>query len=749
MDSGEVTVEVADAAKILDKEFGKLKAIYETALQNAENLQTDKGSAADDGGVMYAITRDDVKLIQGIGERKSINDLTKDELTILESVAQKYYREMGVKSPFFRRWFGDWRAEDKNPINKTTLNSNAKIPGNYIKNEDTGFNIFAGSLLKSETKTHSKNKSNAWLRMLMVNNAEAILNNAILLDSNISQPNGNKSKSTMMMHKFYNICEYNGNLYLAEIYVEEFLNEGEVSRRAYEAKEIKIKPIASSKSGNTPSPQPVTIGSVKNISDLFNFVKTYDKDFNPKPTSLVLNEDGTPKEVYRGDKEDIRVFDRKKSRASNLYGRGFYFTESKSHAKQYGDAKPYYINIKSPLKPNEHSISEEQIRKFLEAVSENEDYDIWNYGTTDIDEIFENVYGKGDFETLQDINATAIGDLVEAVELFNKVNKTSYDGFILPTEIVVFNPNQIKSVDNGGTFSSWNDDIMYSKSSPDSDTTNSDESPFEILTTEQQKLPSVQLKEEVRKKINAYVEKYGELEKGAAPVRDVVMPKKTSEKTFVRRNTRTIAEAEAITDEKAAALIEEVANDAEWTTYERFGDNQAINAAVTEFERIGYDAALARWRAVYASNKRISKQDIADVHLLIQEAAKRGDKKTFIELVSNSAEIGTMAGQVVQAMFLIKRMGPGAQIKALENNIEKAEEEINKRFGRSDFKFDVPQDLIDKYNDALLKEAREEQKAESEGRKILTGESRFDDIENRKPRSTQNKVLSGFLAWSC
>ncbi|MDY6315373.1 MAG: hypothetical protein SPL89_09460 [Clostridia bacterium] len=31
-----------------------------------------------------------------------------------ESFARKYYKEMGVKSPFFRAWFGDWRKLDNN-----------------------------------------------------------------------------------------------------------------------------------------------------------------------------------------------------------------------------------------------------------------------------------------------------------------------------------------------------------------------------------------------------------------------------------------------------------------------------------------------------------------------------------------------------------------------------------------------------------------------------------------------------------
>ena len=50
------------------------------------------------------------------------------------------------------------------------------------------------------------------------------------------------------------------------------------------------------------------------------------------------------------------------------------------------------------------------------------------------------------FQVLQDINVTAIGDMVEAIGLFNDVNGTDYDGIITQTETVAFYPNQIKSI---------------------------------------------------------------------------------------------------------------------------------------------------------------------------------------------------------------------------------------------------------------------------------------------------------------
>ena len=62
---------------------------------------------------------------------------------------------------------------------------------------------------------------------------------------------------------------------------------------------------------------------------------------------------------------------------------------------------------------------------------------------------------------LQDISAGAIGDLVAAVELFNEVNGTTYDGIVLPTETVTFNSEQIKLTTNKNP--TENEDIRYSE----------------------------------------------------------------------------------------------------------------------------------------------------------------------------------------------------------------------------------------------------------------------------------------------
>ncbi len=167
--------------------------------------------------------------------------------------------------------------------------------------------------------------------------------------------------------------------------------------------------------------------------------------------SKVRDENGNLKVMYRGGNGDFTVFDRKKSSYSNLYGRGFYFTESESHAKQYGNARAFYLDIKNPVSTTEQTITRDQMRKFLEAVAENEDdysFENYGYGAT-VDSVLRSVYsGKSDFAMLYDVSQTAIGDMVAAVELFNEVNGTDYDGLILDTETVTFRSNQAKLTDN-------------------------------------------------------------------------------------------------------------------------------------------------------------------------------------------------------------------------------------------------------------------------------------------------------------
>jgi len=194
---------------------------------------------------------------------------------------------------------------------------------------------------------------------------------------------------------------------------------------------------------------------------------------HPENASKIVNSDGTPKVMYHGSPAQFTIFDKKKAKSSGHYGRGFYFTDSQSHANTYGQLYSVYLNIHNPLKQGGSTVSRSQVRKFLEAVTENEDYSIENYGTYDVDAVLHNIMENAStidaYQAIQNVSLTAIGDMVEAAELFNKVNGTKFDGIVAATETVAFYPEQIKSAtDNIGTFDGTNPDIRYKLSVADS-----------------------------------------------------------------------------------------------------------------------------------------------------------------------------------------------------------------------------------------------------------------------------------------
>ena len=178
--------------------------------------------------------------------------------------------------------------------------------------------------------------------------------------------------------------------------------------------------------------------------------------------SKIVDGKGNLKVMYHGTPNTgFTVFDKKKARTMGTYGNGFYFTDSTSHAGTYGSTYEVYLNITNPLQRGAKDITKAQLRKFVEAVAENEDYGIENYGyDASVDSVTESVYGKDDLSMLMDINISCIGNMVEAIELFNEVNGTDYNGIVVPSETVAFYPNQIKRVDNVKPTS--DPDIRYS-----------------------------------------------------------------------------------------------------------------------------------------------------------------------------------------------------------------------------------------------------------------------------------------------
>lgn len=148
--------------------------------------------------------------------------------------------------------------------------------------------------------------------------------------------------------------------------------------------------------------------------------------------SRVVDENGKPLVVYHGTNAEFDVF-----RTSNKFGYGgAYFSNDINIAKIFGTPIPAYISLKKPL--------------IIDA--ENKSYDM----------IKKPVYIKTNskFVDTNQLSAYARDNGYDGLIVKNVMEAGSYK---VSDDYVAFNPNQIKSVYNRGTFSFKSDNIYYQR----------------------------------------------------------------------------------------------------------------------------------------------------------------------------------------------------------------------------------------------------------------------------------------------
>ena len=311
------------------------------------------------------ITPADIQVLRSIG-RKSVNAFADEEIKKAQKWAHKFYKELGVKSPFFRAWFGDWRAHDiKTPSLVTDVPQGVKI--NYkkraITNEDTKWTIDVTEDLIQDSLHYAK-KDRLYIERLLTH-IDDVLEKAILLDSSVTDVNkSNKKPSSEFMHYLYAPIEYQGAPFLAKITVEEY--DVDNKKRAYNAQRIKLSALSRAQYSQLKAAYRGKYASnadAISIADLIELVKTYDKDFTPAPevSPLLLEDDGTPKVFYHGTRSKFTVFElQDKPAFGRALGDGFYFTSNHDKAFKFanglfskgqdrgGIIMPVYLRMKNP-----------------------------------------------------------------------------------------------------------------------------------------------------------------------------------------------------------------------------------------------------------------------------------------------------------------------------------------------------------------------------------------------------------------
>lgn len=651
-----------------NKEFQSLKKHFmknETGNYSVENGESLKYSVkpAD------AINEKTLQSIRDISaehgnNRVSFNEFTSRDINRLEPFARRYFNEMGVKSPFFRAWFGDWRVNDTTPIKTVpveTIDLSEAIlnKGDYYV-PDTDWTIHAGKTLREETKHYARGEKVSVKALTAIKD---ILDNAILLDTEVSEKTSkNKAENTAFMHKLYCPIQHNNETYIAKISVEEFLNaSNDIERKAYHLQSIKIETADGHAIDNTSTSMSRSdTVSINSISDLFKFVKSFDKNFSPKESSKVVNEDGTPKVMYHGSPNDFSVFDLKKAHYSGTFGKGFYFTDSNSHALTYGNLYEVYLDVKNPV-TGEIPVDKKQLKKFIIAVADNEDYSIENYGTYDINAILNKINKTDLFTALRDINSTAIGDFAETVKLYNRVNGTNFDGVISATETVVFDSNQIKSAtDNIGTFDGSQNNIYYSVK----DSTDSEQNKQKMYETKAREISDALLRGENPELVTEGYENFD--------VDDWMKIYDLMNKYYNEANKQASTAQQAEFKQKVSKLFENSLHKEYWNDdmkaeadkrsgefeYETITNKSTYEKAEKKVNKMGLDKSYLDIMERANSDTEFTADDTAQVLYTMSLLQNEGKYEDAVNVAAAFRNKVTSAAQFLQAMSIINKLSP-------------------------------------------------------------------------------------------
>lgn len=174
--------------------------------------------------------------------------------------------------------------------------------------------------------------------------------------------------------------------------------------------------------------------------------------------SKVVDDKGRPWVVWHGTKSEFKIF---RESMTGKYGRGIYLTPNEFTAQNYGNIKmPLYAKIENPF------LVEDMVYDFTDGevvVKALQEY----FGDEVI--IPDNI--KNEILESESPIYTALIQYRSAKkgDLTNKIARMSgYDGIFSSTgkledniEIVAFEPNQIKSTQNRGTFSEKNPNIYF------------------------------------------------------------------------------------------------------------------------------------------------------------------------------------------------------------------------------------------------------------------------------------------------
>ncbi|MDO5012621.1 MAG: hypothetical protein Q4E56_03870 [Pseudomonadota bacterium] len=235
-----------------------------------------------------------------------------------------------------------------------------------------------------------------------------------------------------------------------------------------------------------------------------------------------------------------------------------------------------------------------------------------------------------------------------------------------------------------------------------------------------------------REQLNDLIERYGSMPTGENPARDFIAPARKDDGTYVRRFARTAAEASGTPDSMLSQIEQQILSDA--GSYVRISDAKAIAFADKEFAKPnGYQRVKDAWNSSIANpdvNLFPTKEQVALGEKLYIESASIGDVSQTFRTLADLSAMATQAGQIVQAMRMLKKMGPSGQLYYVQKAVDRLNKQFEQRLAKAGQTITINQDLAE---DVML--AGEDVEAMNEAMDAL-----IQDIANQVPVTLKDKL---------
>lgn len=226
---------------------------------------------------------------------------------------------------------------------------------------------------------------------------------------------------------------------------------------------------------------------------------------------------------------------------------------------------------------------------------------------------------------------------------------------------------------------------------------------------------------------------YGTIEPGENPARIIDVPQSTDGQDRVRRFARTALEAEITNPETIERLEQDIINGG--FSYQVRKDKASMDKAVKTIEEKGAMGALRQWMDVVEGRRTANKDDMVLAQLLYVNAERSGDTNLAAQLAAQIAAEGTVAGQNVQALRLLKQATPEGRIYYMRKIVGKINEDLAK--GKKIDKIDEGAGV--QLNEDLVRQYLE---AENEQQQTDALNEIYDDVVRQMPRTASDALTA-------